>query len=51
MGTSFIDDGTLDANKSSRTFTASWHMRHPPSRHDREHHKSGALRKVTPKGV
>ena len=51
MGTSLIDDGTLDANKSGCTVIASWRMRHLPGRHDREHHKSGALRMVTPKGV
>ena len=51
MGTSLIDDGTLDANKPGRTDIASGRMSHFLSRRDREHHKSGALRKVTPTGV
>ena len=51
MGTSFIDDGILDANKSGCTVIASGRMRHLLSRHDREHHKGEALRMVTPKGV
>ena len=51
MGISLIDDGTLDANKSDCIVAASGLMRRLPGRHDREHHKSGALRMVTPKGV
>ena len=51
MGISLIDDGTLDANKSGRTIVTSGRMRRLPGRHDREHHKSGALRMVTPMGV